>query len=146
VPPELSKRVEPARGVLPIYVDGKLAKSVQLAQLKRPQRLDRVFGPLDKGVRNVFVHSPSGNKWLTGKQFRTVRVRLNRKGFVKLEPEPVVSGLGKHVRRPHEARPRVRDLKAAGLTKRDLKTMGLRGVTWIEIRTTKSKQLTGEPS
>lgn len=124
LPPELQGRPAPPSG-LTVWVDGKLVRTVAADELKQPVPLPSLISE-PAGVRTAMVHG-DGNLWLAGSDLGGFRVKVNRRGLVKLEATRPSGGGG------------------GGDEDDDRSAKQLKDVKWIEVRTRKSPHLAGEP-
>ena len=145
IPPQMVDRPQP-RATNPelafdIYRDGVLVRSVRNDELETPVSLAS-FSDLNQApaqLRSVLVYGATGHLWLSSAQVEGLRLRINQKGLVKLEPSPDISS---------KQRRRGLNKSAAagkGISKRQMREAEVRGVHWIELRSLSSPTLDSEP-
>lgn len=132
-----ARRVAPAHAV-DLYVDGSLRRTLQTAELTRPETLEHLLSSV--AVRAVLAHGRSGELWIAGSELGNYELKVNRRGAVKLQDRsvggahrggrlgaaggsPGTTPLPAHVRRERE----------------------VSGVEWLEVRTPPSARLPDEP-
>jgi hypothetical protein len=120
-----SERRLSAGSVLDIYVDERLERKMNAAELDEAKPLAQLVGPVRP--RSVLAHARAAELWLSADEVGKIGVRLNRKGAVKLEPTGQAQGGGGGQRAP-----------GSGVHE-------LRDVEWLEVRTVASARLPDEP-
>jgi hypothetical protein len=109
-------------GMLEVYVDEKLQRSINTKELEEPRPLRSLIG--DGAVRNVLAHGDS-DMWIRGTETADYDVRVNRRGAIKIEWKQGEAGGGGG---------------GGGGRAREL-----RDVRWLEVRSPSSPRLVGEP-
>jgi len=126
---------------LDVYVDGKLAKTVAASTLEGPATLADLMRRYGMPTpRNLLVHGETRDLWVPWADAARFWLRVNKRGGIKLDPAATASA---PVRRgPGSATgPGVEDVP-----KRAVRSLEVRGVAWIDVRTMKAPLLVGEPA